>query len=104
MAQLKSTNIIGNLSVTGNILTELVKTKQLEIGDHFLPSADITYDIGASGTRWNNIYAKTFNGDLNGNATNATNANKTKSHIKANRYCLKVKKINDQKKLKKRLI
>ena len=43
----------GNLEVTGNIL----------------PGADSTYDLGASGTEWANVYADTVTANLTGNVT-----------------------------------
>ena len=37
-----------------------------------LPDTDNSKDLGASGTRFANVYATTFNGALSGNATTAT--------------------------------
>jgi hypothetical protein len=39
-----------------------------------LPEATTTYDIGSTSKKWSNVYASTFHGDLDGNATSATSA------------------------------
>ena len=36
------------------------------------PYQNESYDLGSSSKKWNNVYAKTFNGALSGNATSAT--------------------------------
>lgn len=48
-------------------------------GGHVVPcraeeTSDNTANLGASGTRWANVYATTFHGALDGNATTATSA------------------------------
>ena len=40
--------------------------------NNVLPDTDNSKDLGASGTRFANVYATTFNGALSGNATTAT--------------------------------
>ena len=45
------------------------------------PSTSATYDIGSSTKLYNNVYATTFTGNLSGNATSATNADKLDGYI-----------------------
>lgn len=46
--------LAGNQATTGLVLTEQA----------FYPSATETYNLGQSGFKWKNVYAKTFTGDL----------------------------------------
>lgn len=43
-----------------------------------LPAVTNTSDIGSSSVKWANVYATTFHGELDGNATTATTADKVK--------------------------
>lgn len=45
---------------------------RFDTSGHFIPGADSTYNIGASGNCWLNVYADNFHGYLNGNAATAT--------------------------------
>lgn len=49
-----------------------------------LPSDDITYDIGSSTAKWNNMYAKTFNG----NATSANYADLAEKYESDKEYAI----------------
>ena len=48
----------------------------------FTPVTTNTGSVGTSTAKWNAMYATTFNGDLNGNATSATAASKLKGGTK----------------------
>ena len=57
----------GNTTL-GNAATDTV-TFTADVASNLIPSADSTYNIGASGTEWANVYADTFTGNLTGNVT-----------------------------------
>lgn len=49
------------------------------------PVSNNTYTLGTSSLKWKNVYATTFNGNLSGNATTATNADTVDTyHISVN--------------------
>lgn len=50
---------------------------------HLRPISNNTLNLGDSSYKWANIYATTFNGALNGNATSATSATSANSATKA---------------------
>lgn len=56
------------LPLTGGTLTGDLNSRQIA------PSATNTYSLGTSSLKWSNVYATTFTGNLNGNATTATSA------------------------------
>lgn len=72
-------NIDGTITATGNInLGDGAEDNLIvggQIGSSLIPNADVTFDLGAESTRWNNVYATaidastirgTFDGDING--------------------------------------
>lgn len=56
------------LPLTGGTLTGNLSSRQIA------PSANGSYSLGTSSLKWSNVYATTFTGNLNGNATTATSA------------------------------
>ena len=59
---------LGNLDSADNI------TITGRVSSNIIPDADVTYDLGSSGLKWNNVYASgftasTFTGNLTGNVT-----------------------------------
>jgi hypothetical protein len=74
-----NTNVTGNLDVTGNISLggnitigdQQVDTINVvaDFTSNLVPQTDITYNLGSSTKRWNNVYANTINADLVGNIT-----------------------------------
>ena len=59
----------GNVSI-GDSITDKVSFAST-VNSNFIPSATDTYDLGSSAVRWNNVYAKTFNGQFVGIADTA---------------------------------
>ena len=68
-----NTSVGGNLTVDGNTTLGDAATDNVtfnaRVSSHIIPSADNTYDLGASGRRWANVYAD------NGQITNLTVSN-----------------------------
>lgn len=56
------------LPLSGGTLTGNLSSRQIA------PSANGSYSLGTSSLKWSNVYATTFTGNLNGNATTATSA------------------------------
>lgn len=62
MAQLKDLLVMGPGRIIGDAF----------YGGVLMPTVTETQDIGSSSVKWNIVYAKTFTGDLSGNATTAS--------------------------------
>ena len=63
---------VQNYITTMQNLTSIGTLTGLTLGGNTLPSSNNTYNIGSNAAKFSNIYATTFNGDLNGNASSAT--------------------------------
>ena len=59
------------LPLGGGTLTGNLSSRQIA------PSANNSYTLGTSSLKWSNVYATTFQGNLNGNAVSADKLNKT---------------------------
>lgn len=59
------------LPLSGGALTGDLSSRQIA------PSTTNSYSLGTSDLKWSNVYATTFNGNLNGNAASADKLNKT---------------------------
>lgn len=74
-----NTNVTGNLDVSGNITLggnitigdQQIDTVNVvaDFTSNLIPQQDITYNLGSTTKRWNNVYAGTINADLIGNVT-----------------------------------
>jgi hypothetical protein len=60
----------GNV-IFGNSVTDTVSFTS-RINSNVLPLVDITYDLGSSTNRWNNVYANSFIGQFLGNSSTAS--------------------------------
>ena len=69
-----------DLITSGGVYSEVIKYLPLTGGklsgiltsQNIIPATNNTYYLGRDNLKWNNVYATTFTGDLNGNADSAT--------------------------------
>ena len=81
LSDVNDLDISGDLTVDGNTTLGNAATDTVtftaDVASHLIPSADSTFNIGASGTEWANVYADTFTGNLTGNVTGNLTGNVT---------------------------
>ena len=74
---------IANYTVVPTTYLYTTDGNYLYTSAHLRPISNNTLNLGDSSYKWANIYATTFNGALNGNATSATSATSANSATKA---------------------
>jgi hypothetical protein len=66
-------NVDGNITLGGNITIgdQTIDTVNVvaDFTSNLIPQTDVTYDLGSTTKRWDNVYAGTVNADLIGNVT-----------------------------------
>ena len=76
LLSLTNLTISGSSTFNGNVTLGDAETDTVtftsRINSNVLPSATTTYDLGSTTQKWNNVYASTFVGAINGNADTAT--------------------------------
>ena len=78
-----NTNVTGNLDVSGNITLggnitigdQAVDTVNVvaDFTSNLIPQADLTYNLGSTSKKWNNLYVGTVNGNLTGQVSDISN-------------------------------
>jgi hypothetical protein len=76
LLSLTNLTISGSSTFNGNVTLGDVETDTVtftsRINSNVLPSATTTYDLGSNTQKWNNVYASTFVGAIQGNSDTAT--------------------------------
>jgi len=76
-------DVTGNVTIGGNITIGDADTDSItitaDLTSDIIPNAGSTYDIGAAGKTWQNVYADGFTGNLTGNVTGDVTGNITSS-------------------------
>jgi hypothetical protein len=77
------TDVTGNLDVSGNITLggnitigdQQVDTVNVvaDFTSNLIPQADLTYNLGSSSKKWNNLYVGTVNGNVTGQVSDISN-------------------------------
>lgn len=93
-----NTNVTGNLDVSGNITLggnitigdQAVDTVNViaDFTSNLIPQADLTYNLGSSSKKWNNLYVGTVTGNVTGQVSDISNHTTTDLAEGTNQYYL----------------
>lgn len=93
-----NTNVTGDLDVSGNITLggnitigdQTVDTINVvaDFTSNLIPQADLTYNLGSTSKKWNNLYVGTVTGNVTGQASDISNHTTTDLAEGTNQYYL----------------